>query len=184
MLVPSGRTFLAGSIVLRSHVAIYEMPVTRPFALFFVDCTDVTIRDTRFRDAALWTVRLTGCEGVLIDGVRIRGDMKLPNADGIDLDRCRSVQIANCDIRCPDDAISLKNYEEFPDSGECADIVVTNCILESRSSAVVVGVDAVAPIRNVVVDGCVIRASHRGLSVNLGQAGLFENILFSNISPT
>lgn len=167
--------------VLRDLGAIYEMPKARPFTLFLVGCADVVIRDVEFRDGALWTVRLSGCEGVLISGIRIRGDMKLPNADGIDLDRCRRVRISDCDIRTPDDAISLKTTEEFEGLGECADVVVSNCVLESRSSALVVGVDAVAPIRNVVFDGCVIRNSHRGLSVNLGQDSLYENILFSNM---
>lgn len=161
---------------------IYRMPVERPFTLFFIDCHDVTLRDTLYSDGALWTVRLTGCESVLIHAIRIRGDMKLPNADGIDLDRCRDVRVSDCDIRCPDDAISLKTCEEFPDSGPCENITVTNCVLETRSSALVVGVDAVAPIRNVVFDNCVIRNSHRGLSVNLGQDSLYENILFSNIT--
>lgn len=167
--------------VLEDLGPIYRMPNSRPFTLFFVDCTDVTLRDTLYRDGALWTVRLSGCESVLVHGIRIRGDMKLPNADGIDLDRCRRVRISDCDIQSPDDAISLKTCEEFPDSGPCEDIVVTNCVLETRSSALVVGVDAVAPIRNVVFDNCVIRNSHRGLSVNLGQDSLYENILFSNI---
>lgn len=160
---------------------IYRMPVNRPFTLFFIDCTDVTLTDTLYRDGALWTVRLTGCESVLIHSIRIRGDMKLPNADGIDLDRCRDVRVSDCDIRCPDDAISLKTCEEFPDSGPCENITVTNCILETKSSALVVGVDATSPIRNVVFDNCVIKSSHRGLSVNLGQDALYENILFSNI---
>ena len=160
---------------------IYRMPVSRPFTLFFIDCTDVTLTDTLYKDGALWTVRLTGCESVLIHNIRIRGDMKLPNADGIDLDRCRDVRVSDCDIRCPDDAISLKTCEEFPDSGPCENITVTNCVLETRSSALVIGVDAVAPIRNVVFDNCVIKNSHRGLSINLGQDALYENILFSNI---
>ena len=167
--------------VLEDLGAIYRMPVNRPFTLFFIDCTDVTITDTLYLDGALWTVRLTGCQSVLVHNIRIRGDMKLPNADGIDLDRCRDVRISDCDIRCPDDAISLKTCEEFPDSGACENITVTNCVLETRSSALVIGVDAVAPIRNVVFDNCVIKASHRGLSVNLGQDALYENILFSNI---
>ena len=167
--------------VLEDLGPIYRMPVERPFTLFFVDCTDVTITDSLYRDGALWIVRLSGCEGVNIRGIRIRGDMKVPNADGIDLDRCRRVRISDCDIRCPDDAISLKTCEEFPDSGPCENITVTNCVLETRSSALVIGVDAVAPIRNVTFDNCVIVNSHRGLSVNLGQDSLYENILFSNI---
>jgi len=167
--------------VLEDLGPIYRMPVNRPFTLFFIDCNDVTLTDTLYRDGALWTVRLTGCESVLIHGIRIRGDMKLPNADGIDLDRCRNVRVSDCDIRCPDDAISLKACEEFPDSGPCENITVTNCVLETKSSALVIGVDATSPIRNVVFDNCVIKSSHRGLSVNLGQDSLYENILFSNI---
>lgn len=167
--------------VLEDLGPIYRMPVNRPFTLFFIDCTDVHLEDTLYRDGALWTVRLTGCESVLIHAIRIRGDMKLPNADGIDIDRCRNVRISDCDIRCPDDAISLKTCEEFPDSGPCENITVTNCVLETRSSALVVGVDALAPIRNVVFSNCVIVNSHRGLSVNLGQDALYENILFTDI---
>ncbi|GGF20808.1 glycoside hydrolase family 28 protein [Subtercola lobariae] len=167
--------------VLEDLGPIYLMPVNRPFTLFFIGCSDVTLKDTLYRDGALWTVRLTGCESVLIHSIRIRGDMKLPNADGIDLDRCRDVRISDCDIRCPDDAISLKTCEEFPDLGPCENITVTNCILETKSSALVIGVDATSPIRNVVFDNCVIKNSHRGLSVNLGQDSLYENILFSNI---
>ncbi len=161
---------------------IYRMPVNRPFTLFFIGCSDVTLTDTLYQDGALWMVRLTGCDSVNIRGLRIRGDMKLPNADGIDLDRCRDVRISDCDIRCPDDAISLKTCEEFPDHGPCENITVTNCVLETRSSALVIGVDALAPIRNVVFSNCVIRNSHRGLSLNLGQDALYENILFHNIT--
>ena len=48
--------------------------------------------------------------------------MKMRNADGIDLDRCRKVRISDCDICCADDAISLKSCREFPDLGATEDI--------------------------------------------------------------
>ncbi|GGK78482.1 glycoside hydrolase family 28 protein [Mangrovihabitans endophyticus] len=160
---------------------IYQCPNARPFTMFLIGCTDVTLRDTTWRDGALWTLRLTGCEDIVIHGIRIDGDLKYPNCDGIDLDRCRNARISDCYISCGDDAISLKTCEEFPEHGPCENITVTNCVLVTTSSALVVGVDAIAPIRNVVFDNCVIQRSHRGLSVNCGQDSLFENILFSNI---
>lgn len=172
----SGRCY-----VLEDLGPIYRMPVTRPFTLFFIDCTDVSITESLYYDGALWTVRLTGCERVLIHGIRIDGDMKLPNNDGIDLDRCRDVRVSDCFIKCGDDALSLKACEEFPDSGPCENITVTNCVLETKSSALVIGVDASTTIRNVVFDNCVIKSSHRGLSVNMGQDSHYENILFSNM---
>lgn len=159
---------------------IYRCPNARPFTVFFIHCEDVTLRDTTFTDAGLWCIRLTGVDRALIHGIRVDTDLKYPNADGIDLDRCRQVRISDCDISSGDDAISLKTCEEFPEYGPTRDIVITNCTLQSTSSAIVVGVDAVADISDVVVSNCVIRSSHRGLSVNLGQEGNFTNILFSD----
>lgn len=62
------------------------------------------------------------CEDILITGVRIRANMKLPNADGIDLDRCRRARISDCDIRCADDGISLKSCREFHEYGPTEDV--------------------------------------------------------------
>jgi polygalacturonase len=59
---------------------------------------------------------------VLICGIRIRGDLKFPNCDGIDLDRCRRARVSDCDIICGDDGISLKSAKEFQDLGPCEDI--------------------------------------------------------------
>lgn len=159
---------------------IYRCPNQRPFTVFLIDCSRVHVRDVRFTDAALWCLRLSGCEDVVVHAITIDSDLKYPNADGIDLDHCRRVRISDCEISCGDDAISLKTCEEFAELGPTQDVVIANCTLQSTSSAVVIGVDAVSDIRNVIVTGCVIRSSHRGLAVNLGQEGNFENILFSD----
>lgn len=162
---------------------ILVLPNERPFLAFLLGCRNVTVRDVTLRDSALWNLRLTGCEDVLVHGIRIRNDVRLPNSDGIDLDRCRRVRISDCDIEAGDDAISLKTCDEWPEHGPCEDVTVTGCTLSSRSSALVVGVDVSAPIRNVVFSSCVIRHSHRGLSVSVGTGaqGCVENVLFSDI---
>jgi len=159
---------------------IYRCPNQRPFTVFLIGCERVTMRDIRLQDAALWCVRLSGCENVLIHGITIDTDVKYPNADGIDLDRCRRVRISDCDISSGDDGISLKTCEEFERYGPTRDVVITNCTICSTSTAVVVGVDATDDIRDVVVSNCVIRSSNRGLAVNLGQQGNFSNILFTD----
>ena len=171
----AGRHFVAEDMG-----TIYRCPNQRPFTVFLIACTRVHVRDVRLVDAALWCVRLSGCEDVVVHAITIDSDLRMPNSDGIDLDRCRRVRVSDCEISCGDDAISLKTCEEFPDLGPTQDVVITGCTLRSTSSAVVVGVDAVADIRDVVVSGCVIRSSHRGLAVNLGQEGDFTNILFTD----
>jgi polygalacturonase len=124
---------------------------------------------------------LAGCDDVAIRGIRVNSDMRIPNADGIGIDHCHGVRISDCGIRCPDDAIRLSASEEFARYGACENITVTNCVLETRSSALVLGVDVTAPIRNVVFSNCVITNSSRGLSLHLGQPSVYENVLFDNI---
>ena len=119
----------------------WEMPDARPFLLFLIGTDGVTLRDTTYRDSAYWTVRLSGCEDVLINSIKIRGDMLVPNCDGIDLDRCRRVRVSDCNIICPDDGISIKGCREFDDLGPCEDIgglkkpLATSSWLRCSSSA-------------------------------------------------
>ncbi len=162
---------------------IWTMPNERPFLAFLLGCRNVTVRDVTLRNSALWTLRLTGCEDVAVHALRIRSDPRVPNSDGIDLDRCARVRISDCDIDCGDDAISVKTCDEYPEYGPCEDITVTGCTLATRSSALVVGVDVSAPIRNVVFSSCIVRRAHRGLSVTIGTGahGHVENVLFSDI---
>jgi len=126
-------------------------------------------------------VRLAGCEDVVIHALRIRNDLKLPNNDGIDLDRCRNVRVSDCDIVSGDDAICLKACRGSAGWGCCENITVTGCTLMTTSSALILGAENRERIRNVVFDACIIRSSHRGLAIHLSEAGDIENVLFSNM---
>lgn len=160
---------------------IYAMAHVRPYTIFLVGCDRVTIRDVQIFDGAYWTVRLSGCISVLIDSVTIRNDLKLPNNDGIDVDTCQRVRIANCDIVTADDGICIKSCKESVEFGECRDITVTGCTLVSRSAALCIGSEIATPVRNCVFTACVISDSHRGLALKLSEAGGVENVLFSDI---
>jgi len=161
---------------------IYSMKSWRPYTLFLLGSSNVTIQDVIIRDGALWTVRLSGCEDVLIQGIRIQNDLKLPNNDGIDLDRCRNVRILGCHIVSGDDCICLKTCLETAEwGGPCENIVVSGCTLISTSSALIIGAEARSPMRNVIFDSCVISSSHRGLAIHLSEDSDVENVIFSNM---
>ena len=139
------------------------MKPERPFTFFLLGCHNVTFRDITIRDGALWTVRLSGCDDVLIHGVRIDNDLKLPNNDGIDLDRCRNVHITDCHIVSGDDCIVLKTCAETAAYGDgCENIDVRGCTLMSTSIALCVGCECMAPMRNIIFDACVIRPAIAG----------------------
>jgi hypothetical protein len=160
---------------------IYVMKRRRPKTFLFLGCRRVTFRDVTIRDGASWTVRLSGCEDVVIHGVRIYNDLKLPNSDAIDLDRCRNVRISDCHIESGDDCICLKALAETDGHGPCENVTVTGCTLVSTSAALIIGCECRAPIRNVVFDACVITRSHRGLAVHLSEGCDVENVTFSNM---
>jgi hypothetical protein len=161
---------------------IHTMLPSRPFTIFFLGCRDVTVRDLTIRDGALWTLRLSGCDQAQITNIKIDNDLRLPNNDGIDLDRCRNVRISGCHIVSGDDCIVLKACEETAAYGHgCENIVVSGCTLTSTSAALCVGCECRAPMRNIIFDTCVISASHRGLTVRLSEASDIEQVIFSNM---
>ncbi|HKB90657.1 MAG TPA: glycosyl hydrolase family 28 protein [Opitutaceae bacterium] len=160
---------------------IYVMREKRPITFYIAGCKRVTITGVTIRDGANWTLWLVGCDDVFIHGIRLYNDLKLPNSDGIDIDRCRNVRISDCHIEAGDDAIVLKTMRRFERYGPSENIVVRGCTLKSTSSAICIGCEIAAPVRNVIFDSCVISSSHRGLSINHSYEADIENILFSNI---
>lgn len=162
---------------------IHTMDQRRPVTVYLRNCRRVAIRDVRIVDGALWTVRLSRCHDVLVHAISLHNDLKVPNSDGIDIDCCRRVRVSDCDIVAGDDAICLKTCLEHTwDGAVCEDVTVTGCTITTTSAALVLGVEAQTPVRNVVFSSCVIRSSHRGLAVRLGEGGDIENVLFSDIT--
>lgn len=153
----------------------------RPHVLTLMGVRNLTIRDITIRDGAYWTVHLIGCDNVNIDGVNLLNNLKIRNGDGIDIDHSKNVRISNCHITSGDDAICLKNRREFEEYGSCHDVVVTNCVMESRSCTVKIGSENVDSIYNVTIDNCIVACSNRGLGIQNRDEGTVTNVLFSNI---
>ena len=153
----------------------------RPHVLTLTNVTNLTIRDVTIREGAYWTVHLIGCNEAVIDGINLLNNLKIRNGDGIDLDHSKNVRIANCHITSGDDCICLKNRREFEQYGPCHDIVVTNCVMSSRSCAIKIGSENMDSIYNVVFDNCIITGSNRGLGIQNRDEGTVTDVVFSNI---
>ena len=177
----NGITFMGGELE-----DSYELkPVTtfdpRPHVLTIVDVRGLVIRDVTICEGAYWTVHLVGCNDAVIDGINLLNNLKIRNGDGIDLDHSSNVRISNCHITSGDDCICLKNRREFEQYGPCHDIVVTNCVMTSRSCAIKIGSENMDSIYNVTFDNCIITASNRGLGIQNRDEGTVTDVVFSNI---
>ena len=173
----------------------------RPHAIFFEDCTDVTVKDVNVKNAAWWSFRLFRCDGVTIDNVKVYSH-SIVNNDGIDVD-ARNVTISNCRIDSDDDSICLKSDDPnfMPEN-----ITITNCIIGSNCNPIKLGTSSYCGFRNIVVSNCVIHRPSEsnvwdwskeypgvekgeltglaGIAVECVDGGHIENVHFSNISMT
>ena len=156
----------------------------RPQLVVLSGCHDLEIRDVTLHDAPSWTVHLAGCRGVLVDHVKIRNQLDVPNCDGIDPDHCRDVEIRNCDIACGDDAIVIKTTRGGRAYGGSGNIVVKDCVLETQDSGLKIGTETVADIRGVRFENCRIKSGCRGCTIQLRDEGNVSDVEFRNIRFT
>ena len=165
----------------------YELkPVTdfdpRPHVLTLVNACNVKINGVTIANSAYWTVHIVGCYDVAISNISLLNNLKIRNGDGIDIDHSRKVRISNCFIESGDDCICLKNRREFEEYGPCEDVVVTNCIMTSRSCAVKIGSENMDAIRRVLFDNCIITKSNRGIGIQNRDEGTVSDVTFSNMT--
>lgn len=139
----------------------------RPRALLYmVNCRNILLIDLTFRNSPCYTVWLLGCDVVNIDRITIDNPLHGPNTDGIDIDCCGNVHVANCHISAGDDAIALKSDAyRLGRKKPCENITVTNCTFISRACGVRVGYEGDAEIKNCCFTGIIIRDTDIGLSV-------------------
>ena len=164
-----------------------EGPVAKgefqPAPLFLaLRCEGVRIEGVTIRDSPAWTVHVLGCDGATVRDVDILNDERVPHSDGINPENSRNVTITGCRIVTGDHAISPKTSDRGDTGGPCENLLVTDCVLSSRSGAINIGPESKYDFRDHVYSNIVVRDSNRGLGVQNREAGDVENIVFSNVT--
>ncbi len=161
------------------HFQVGDPQNMRPFMVRLVDCENVTIRDVRLLEAANWTLHLLGCRDVRVEGVVIENGADA-NRDGLDIDCCRRVTVADSRFSTGDDAIVLKTTND----DVCQDIAITNCIIRTRASAIKTGTESNGGFKNITVSNCVLRdiPVHAGIELMTVDGGMLQNVLLENIT--
>lgn len=156
--------------------------------LIFSNCKNVRLHGISLVNSPFWTLHFADCDGVNVEGINIASGMLVPNADGIDVTSCSNVTIVNCDIRSGDDAIAIVGYDhhfEIPGfSGlkhVSENIIVSNCNLQSYSSAIRIGFLDQNSVKNIQISNVNITNSTRGIGIFVRDEGSLENIHFSNM---
>ncbi len=161
--------------------------------LFFVGCRNVLIEDITILNSPGWNTWFLDCEFLQIHRMKTDCDMRLPNVDGIHLSACRDVTVSDCILRCSDDAFILRSHQPpLAVPKPCERVSISNCTLQSGSSAIRLGWTNDFEVRDCIFSNLVIRRSFCGVSVILPRKHLetesaikpftVENIRFNNIT--
>ena len=156
----------------------------RPKMFVLTACQDLEVSDITFAEAPNWGLHLLGCDRVLVDNVKVRNLLDVPNCDGIDPDHSRNVEIRNCNLVCGDDGVVIKCSRQPIDYGECANIDVHDCIIETQDAGLKIGTETTSDIHNIRFERCQIKTASRGLCIQLRDEGNIYNIDFRDITFT
>jgi hypothetical protein len=156
----------------------------RPKMFVLTGCKDLEVRDITFAEAPNWGLHMLGCDGVLVDNVKVRNLLDVPNCDGIDPDHSRNIEIRNCNLVCGDDGVVIKCSRQPIDYGECANIHVHDCVIETQDAGLKIGTETTSDIHDIRFERCQIKTSSRGLCIQLRDEGNIYNIDYRDITFT
>jgi len=162
----------------------------RPRNILFISCKNILVDGIHINNSGVWNQHYLNCEDVTINNISVYNHSNRNN-DGIDIDGCRRVRLANSTFDSDDDGITLKSTGPAP----CEDIVITNCIVSSFCNAIKAGTESTGGFRNITISNCVIKPSVSqekpvfntprrgitGLSLIIVDGGVMEGITINNL---
>jgi hypothetical protein len=157
-------------------------------ALVVYDSRDVLLKDFTVQRSGFWTVTMTYCERVHVDGIVIRNNIGGfgPSSDGINTDSSRDILVENCDIDCNDDNLCIKagrDADGLRVNRPAENIVYRNSITRAGHGLFTLGSETSGGIRNVEVYGLRAVGTNTGIRFKSARVrgGTIENIWFHDI---
>ena len=149
------------------------------------DCRNLLFEGVTIQNAPRFHLHPCYCENIIIDGVRVRSEWNVQNADGIDLSDCRQALIVNNWVSVGDDGICLKSNKPSTshEIAGCEDIVVMNNTVNRAHGGFVLGSEIAGGIRRIVVRNNTFSGTDVGLRFKsaLGRGGCTEALYISDI---
>ena len=151
--------------------------------LFYItNCKNVRMSQITITASPNWAVHLSNCTDVMVQGISLYSSLdKGVNSDGLDIDACKNVRIADCHIETGDDAICLKSTNKNGVYNACENVTVTNCTLIGTSTALKIGTESHGDFKNIVFSNSVISNTNRGIGIFVRDGANVDGVIFSNL---
>ena len=169
-------------------------------AIALKNCRNVVIRDLGILLGGHFALLASGVDGLTVENVRLD-----TNRDGLDIDSCRNVRIANCQVNAPnDDAIVLKSSFALGEVRACENITIVGCKVSGYDAGTVfdgtfgrtlerapdrdgptgrikIGTESNGAFRKITIADCVFERS-RGLALETVDGGIIEDVTVTNLT--
>jgi len=163
-------------------------------------CRNVVLRDFTMLSGGHMSMLATGVDNMTVDNLKID-----TIRDGLDIDACRNVRVANCSVNSPhDDGICLKSSFGLGEARACENITITNCQVsgydvgtlldgtfkrtmerapdrDGPTGRIKCGTESNGGFKNITISNCVFDRS-RGLALETVDGGVIEDVTISNIT--
>lgn len=151
----------------------------RPSTIQPYECRNVLIEGVTIKDAPFWVIHPTFCTNVTVRGVTV--DSLLINNDGCDPDSCTDVLIEDCRFHTGDDGVALKagrDADAWRDGRMTQNIVIRNCVFQSKINALCIGSEMSAGVRHVFMEDCRVEEGESCIyfKSNADRGGFIENV--------
>lgn len=158
----------------------YEMRKDFARSIDLLRCTNVKIRDIVIDDSNDWSLRVNGCENVLIENVKIFGCRG--NSDGIDVCGSRNVLVQDIFTRVWDDSFVVKALGTGNVENVCfRNSVLWNDFARPMEVGVELRADAVRQVRFENIDVIHSTTGYPLMGIHHGDHARVSDILFRNI---
>lgn len=159
----------------------------RPVLINFERCNKVMLDGPTFQNSPAWGIHTWVCKNVTIRNCSMRNPWFAQNADGLDVESCKYVQIQDCIFDVGDDAICIKSgkNEDGRKLGIPSEYVsVNNCVVYHGHGGFVAGSEMSGGLRNIYVEDCTFIGTDIGLRFKscLGRGGVVEKVYIDNIN--
>lgn len=118
-------------------------------------CQNLLIEDVNIVNSPMWEINPVLCRNVTVRGVNINSHG--PNNDGCDPESCTDVLIDRCTFNTGDDCIAIKsgrNTDGRRVNAPCENLIVQDCIMKDGHGGVSIGSEVSGSVRNVFVERC------------------------------
>jgi polygalacturonase len=158
----------------------------RPALVLLQNCHHLLLDGPTFRNSPGWNIHLFASDDITVRNLTVFNPAYAQNGDGIDIDSCHDVSVADSHVDAGDDAICLKSGRDEPGrrfNHPTENVTITNCTIGTGHGGITIGSEMSGGVRNIHVSHCVLRGTGGGLrfKTTRGRGGVVEDIHISDI---